>query len=107
MFGLLLWVQDVVTSGVSVWVGFGLGGAWMGGRVGGGGLCRCTRRPPHPTHVMHRPHFALAPHLTQAPRPPLRAGLLIEVHKMSKFIHGSAVLFPDLVQVLRKRALCG
>lgn len=30
---------------------------------------------------------------------PARAGLLTEVHKFSKFLHGTAALFPDMVQV--------
>ncbi len=29
----------------------------------------------------------------------LESGYLVEVHKFSKFIHGTATLFPDMVRV--------
>jgi SPX domain protein involved in polyphosphate accumulation len=37
----------------------------------------------------------------------LDSGYLTEVHKFSKFIHGSCTLFPEMVQVRRVSVLRG
>ena len=49
---------------------------------------------PHQVHVSHS-HFSCCCCAQEL----LESGYLTEVHKFSKFIHGSATLMPDMVQV--------
>lgn len=64
--------------------------------------------PIHRTEITRFPHAILEiklalPEGQQAPewvRDLMDSGLITEVHKSSKFIHGTAVLFPDMVQAV-------
>jgi SPX domain protein involved in polyphosphate accumulation len=69
---------------------------------------RDPRLPIHRTEITRFPHAVLevklalpegaaAPEWVQSLQ---GSGLITEVHKMSKFIHGTAVLFPELVQAV-------
>jgi len=69
---------------------------------------RDPKLPIHRTEITRFPHAVLEIKLAlpdgQAPpewvQNMMSSGLITEVHKMSKFIHGTAVLFPDLVQAV-------
>ncbi|GAB4814940.1 hypothetical protein N2152v2_001986 [Parachlorella kessleri] len=69
---------------------------------------RDPKLPIQRSEVTRFPHAVLEVKLAlpEGERPPLwvqdliQSGLLTEVHKMSKFIHGTAVLFPDQVQAV-------
>jgi SPX domain protein involved in polyphosphate accumulation/uncharacterized membrane protein YidH (DUF202 family) len=64
--------------------------------------------PIHRTEITRFPHAILEIKLAlpEGEQPPewvrdlMDSGLITEVHKSSKFIHGSAVLFPDMVQAV-------
>lgn len=64
--------------------------------------------PIHRTEITRFPHAVLEVKLAlpDGESPPewvqglIHSGLLTEVHKSSKFIHGTAVLFPELVQAV-------
>lgn len=64
--------------------------------------------PIHRTEVTRFPHAVLEvklalPEGESAPdwvQDLMTSGLITEIHKMSKFIHGTAVLFPELVQAV-------
>ena len=54
--------------------------------------------PGHATHLTPSPVRPLTTHRpTPSPQELLDSGYLTEVHKFSKFIHGTATLFPDMV----------
>lgn len=69
---------------------------------------RDPKLPIHRTEITRFPHAVLEIKLAlpDGEAPPdwvqdlMHSGLITEVHKMSKFIHGTAVLFPDLVQAV-------
>lgn len=69
---------------------------------------RDPKLPIHRTEITRFPHAVLEIKLAlpdgQAPpewvQNMMSSGLITEVHKMSKFIHGTAVLFPELVQAV-------
>lgn len=69
---------------------------------------RDPKLPIHRTEITRFPHAVLEIKLAlpDGAAPPewvqdlMSSGLITEVHKMSKFIHGSAVLFPELVQAV-------
>ena len=64
--------------------------------------------PIHRSEITRFPHAVLEIKLAlpDGEQPPewvqdlISSGLITEVHKMSKFIHGTAVLFPELVQAV-------
>ncbi|KDD74760.1 VTC domain-containing protein [Helicosporidium sp. ATCC 50920] len=64
--------------------------------------------PVHRTEITRFPHAVLEiklalPEGDAAPdwvKDLMESGLITEVHKMSKFIHGTATLFPDMVQAV-------
>lgn len=64
--------------------------------------CAASRAPGHP----HAAHTTTCADSTAPHPPPVHGlachspGLLTEVHKFSKFIHGTATLFPDMVQAV-------
>ena len=64
----------------------------------------CPRSLPAPATPPNLclPAFAPSHTLTLQPAatPPPPPGLVSEVHKFSKFIHGTAALFPDMVQAV-------
>jgi len=81
----------------------------------GGMTCDMTGRwyrdpklPIHRTEITRFPHAVLEIKLAlpDGEAPPdwvqdlMHSGLITEVHKMSKFIHGTAVLFPEAVQAV-------
>lgn len=69
---------------------------------------RDPKLPIHRTEITRFPHAVLEIKLAlpDGQAPPewvqglMTSGLITEVHKMSKFIHGGAVLFPELVQAV-------
>ena len=69
---------------------------------------RDPKLPIHRTEITKFPHAVLEIKLAlpEGESPPewvqnmMSSGLITEVHKMSKFIHGTAVLFPELVQAV-------
>lgn len=69
---------------------------------------RDPKLPIHRTEITKFPHAVLEIKLAlpDGEAPPewvqnmMSSGLITEVHKMSKFIHGTAVLFPELVQAV-------
>jgi SPX domain protein involved in polyphosphate accumulation/uncharacterized membrane protein YidH (DUF202 family) len=69
---------------------------------------RDPKLPIHRTEITKFPHAVLEIKLAlpEGEAPPewvqnmMNSGLITEVHKMSKFIHGTAVLFPELVQAV-------
>lgn len=64
--------------------------------------------PIHRTEITRFPHAVLEIKLALPPgqeapawvKEMMESGLITEVHKMSKFIHGTAVLFPEMVQAV-------
>jgi SPX domain protein involved in polyphosphate accumulation/uncharacterized membrane protein YidH (DUF202 family) len=69
---------------------------------------RDPKLPIHRTEITKFPHAVLEIKLAlpEGEAPPewvqnmMNSGLITEVYKMSKFIHGTAVLFPELVQAV-------
>lgn len=69
---------------------------------------RDPKLPIHRSEITRFPHAVLEIKLAlpDGEQPPewvqdlMSSGLITEVHKMSKFIHGTAVLFPELVQAV-------
>lgn len=92
------WVAELVDSGACLSCFGGVGWAFVPfGFCGGGSSASfCFGTPPQ----RHTEAPLCPSHFPPLDAPPATAGLLTEVHKFSKFIHGTATLFPDMVQAV-------